>query len=152
MFASDPSVSACSRTFRGDIGTTSELIATFHFAENDALACPVSMPVGSLSRPTIQDDYITLQSVLSGIASDSTEIVAVVAPDWAPPHPSGFDLLLQRSAAEAVTLTATSSCVAAGMHLALFFLMHRTIFSSMLCSAALFLHAASLETLHLICP
>lgn len=114
--ASDPSISACSRTFRGDIGTSSELMATFHFADNDALTCPVSIPIGSLSRPTIQDDYITLQSVLTGLTSDRSQSVAVVAPDWAPPHPSGYDLLLQRSAPDTVQLTATSSCVAAGAH------------------------------------
>lgn len=112
--SSDPSVSECSRTFRGDIGATSELVATFHFAQNDALLCPVTVPVGSLSRSTIADDYITLGSVLNGLSSDRTQSVAIVLPDWAPPHPSGFDIQLQRSAPDTVTLTAVSSCVAAG--------------------------------------
>lgn len=111
---SDPSISECSRTFRGDIGISSELVATFNFADNDALVCPVTIPIGSLSRSTIQDDYMTLGSVLNNLVSDRTQSVAVVAPDWAPPHPSGFDLLLQTSAPDAVTLTATSTCVAAG--------------------------------------
>lgn len=117
--ASDPSVVQCSSTFRGDIGATSELVATFYFADNDVLACPVTVPVGSLSRTAIQDDYITLQSALSGIASDRSQSVTVVAPDWLPPHPSGFDLLLQDSAPDVVTLTATSTCVAAGVFFAL---------------------------------
>lgn len=111
----DPTVSECSLTFRGDIGTTSELVATFHFTENDVLTCPVTIPVGSLSRGAIQDDYITLGSVLNGMFSSRSASVAIVAPDWSPPHPSGFDLLLQDSASSTVTLTATSTCVAAGM-------------------------------------
>jgi hypothetical protein len=110
----DPSILACPRTFRGDIGTSSELLATFHFSDNDNLACPVTMPIGSLSRAALQDDYLTLQSVLSNLTSDRAQSVAVVPPDWSPPHPSGFDLMLQDSSPGLVAITATSTCVAAG--------------------------------------
>lgn len=110
----DPSEPACSRTLRGDIGAISELIGTFSFTDTDALSCPVTMPLGTLSRTAAVDDILTLQTALADLSSNNPAI-AVDAAVWTNPAPTGFNLRLVDSAADVVTITARSTCVAAGL-------------------------------------
>eukprot|EP00892_Ulva_mutabilis_P000131 jgi/Ulvmu1/10118/UM006_0069.1 len=112
--AGDPSEAACSRTFRGDIGNLSELIGVFDFTETDALSCPVRMPLGTLSRSSTLDDVLTLQTAMAAISSAAPASMAVTPAVWTDPAPTGYDLQLQDSAAVAVSITARSTCVAAG--------------------------------------
>lgn len=112
--AGDPSEPACSRTFRGDIGAVSELIGTFDFTDTDTISCPVTMPLGTLSRTAALDDVLTLQSALAALSSSNPAAITVDAAVWTNPARNGFDLRLVDSAADAVTLTARSTCVAAG--------------------------------------
>lgn len=110
----DPSEPVCFRTFRGDIGDLTELTGVFSFSDTDALNCPVRMPLGTLSRSAILDDVLTLESALAAMSSAQPSAVAVAAPDWSAPAPTGYNLRLQDSAAGAVGITARSTCVATG--------------------------------------
>ena len=108
--ATDPSFALCNNTFRGFVGDEAELRGRFTYTDDDGLACPFELPLGTLTPPPppplapLHD--VTVLVPNGGLASSDTSSIQI----------GGRNLQLQQSSAGEVLITATvaAACSASG--------------------------------------